>query len=529
MTAQPAARGFRPPDAVAALAAKGRNGDTEMAHVTKGEIVVPKSVQTPEVKQTLARGFADKGLSVGRYMVGGMPGINPETGAEEFADPYPLPEGFRTLAQEIGGYQNPTLDQYNSVATRRDAFLSSASDQDKRAIYDTYYKGSLGNGAEYSADALSGAISRGDTDFRTRNAPAPPPEPPPPPGGGPSAGVPALPTPTPPPTGATLGPQNIAAPSPVPRPTGRPAPGPANVNLDESSASHLNTMLDSGSPLMERAKARAAGFSNARGLLNSSIAAGAGEAAMIDAATPFALQDAQVNAARNLSDQVFRQTQAMSEMEFDQAEYLQAIENASKAYLSDLQFRQAQGLAEQGFNFEDYLQAVRISAESNLSDQQFRQQGALQGRELESVERRAADDIAARERMLGRQLTAEEQAQIREIASRESIATEDANVRRFLGNLDATTRASLANIEDSRLRAIANMQIQGQDRNAAMTAVLNIERTYADQFVAIQNNPNIPADARTTMLTSLGRQRDAQMSIIEQTYDVDLDWPVTPA
>ena len=67
------------------LAAHGRNGDTEIAHVTPGEVVVPLPVQTPEVRKTLEDAFAGVGSSMDRYTVGNSEQrINPDTGEPEF-------------------------------------------------------------------------------------------------------------------------------------------------------------------------------------------------------------------------------------------------------------------------------------------------------------------------------------------------------------------------------------------------------------------------------------------------------------
>jgi hypothetical protein len=73
------------------------------------------------------------------------------------------------------------------------------------------------------------------------------------------------------------------------------------VQDNELSRNQLNSMLADESPLLQRARARAAAAMNSRGLLNSSTAVGASEGAAWDAAAPFALQDAQTytNAARD--------------------------------------------------------------------------------------------------------------------------------------------------------------------------------------------------------------------------------------
>lgn len=61
---------------------------------------------------------------------------------------------------------------------------------------------------------------------------------------------------------------------------------------NEMSAYHLNQMLGSDSPLMQRARQQAMAGAGGRGLMNSSIAQGSAMGAMIDRAQPFALQDA---------------------------------------------------------------------------------------------------------------------------------------------------------------------------------------------------------------------------------------------
>jgi hypothetical protein len=68
------------------------------------------------------------------------------------------------------------------------------------------------------------------------------------------------------------------------------------VGDEEMSAWHLNKITGSNSPLMQRVGARAAAQGASRGLMNSSITAGNAQGMMIDAAQPFALQDAGVHA-----------------------------------------------------------------------------------------------------------------------------------------------------------------------------------------------------------------------------------------
>lgn len=66
-----------------------------------------------------------------------------------------------------------------------------------------------------------------------------------------------------------------------------------NVSKDQTVAGQLSSLLASDSPLMQQARTRAMQTAQSRGLLNSSMAASAGEAAMYDAAMPIATADAQ--------------------------------------------------------------------------------------------------------------------------------------------------------------------------------------------------------------------------------------------
>jgi len=88
---------------------------------------------------------------------------------------------------------------------------------------------------------------------------------------------------------------------------------PITANIDESitSAGRLDKMLKSDSPLMKRAETKGKQYANQRGLLNSSMAAGASTGAMIDRAAPIAQQDSNSLMQSALSDQQSKQEQKL--------------------------------------------------------------------------------------------------------------------------------------------------------------------------------------------------------------------------
>jgi len=76
----------------------------------------------------------------------------------------------------------------------------------------------------------------------------------------------------------------------------------AGVSDNELVSGNLNKLLAQGSPYLEKARSDSLQMALGRGLQNSSIAAGAGEAAAIGAALPIAQGDAQVQTARTTAD-----------------------------------------------------------------------------------------------------------------------------------------------------------------------------------------------------------------------------------
>lgn len=99
-------------------------------------------------------------------------------------------------------------------------------------------------------------------------------------------------------SGTTFSNQN---PDPM-RPLQRPDGGfrTRDVNENELSSNQLNSLLDQNSAYIQRARNSGLAQANSRGLLNSSMAAGAAQGAAIDAAMPMAMQ--QAGAYTNVGD-----------------------------------------------------------------------------------------------------------------------------------------------------------------------------------------------------------------------------------
>jgi len=99
----------------AQLSAQGRGEDTEIAHVARGEFVIPRALQTPELIAILRRAAEAKGIAFERLRVGSQQnGINPATGVSEFASPTSPPyryEGPIDPGISVTGSRLPPLAQ----------------------------------------------------------------------------------------------------------------------------------------------------------------------------------------------------------------------------------------------------------------------------------------------------------------------------------------------------------------------------------------------------------------------------------
>lgn len=149
------------------------------------------------------------------------------------------------------------------------------------------------------------------------------------------------------PTAATAAPVDTTLPAApaapaltTPATASPPAPVLRTVDpAKETVAGQLNTLTAKDSPLMTRARTGAMQTANARGLMNSSIAAGAGEAAAIDSALPIATADANIQGVTSRDNQSaqnafgFQQLQANSAKELAniEAQYKTAMQGSATA------------------------------------------------------------------------------------------------------------------------------------------------------------------------------------------------------
>jgi len=128
-------------------------------------------------------------------------------------------------------------------------------------------------------------------------------------------------------------------------------------------ADQMQGLLSKSSPYIKTARSSAEQKANSRGLLNTSIAAGAGEKAAIESALPIASQDA--SAYNTMGTNVFQQkaTEDLLGTETGHKSTLMAQEAAQASDLSAQEFGQKETLYDNQYDYETQLKQMEFTSE----------------------------------------------------------------------------------------------------------------------------------------------------------------------
>ena len=297
-------------------------------------------------------------------------------------------------------------------------------------------------------------------------------------------------------------------------------PSMAEVDANESmtSAGRLDQMLQSGSPLMERAKTQGKQSANSRGLLNSSMAAGAAQGAMIDRAQPFALQD-----SNNLMQNARQNADAENQQNMLQSSTL------ADSFLNNQQFQQQSALQSQDYNIRSNLQEQQSGLQAQQEAQQFGYEQALTGQQAEIQEQRdnRLAELDRQQTQLQADLT-EAQAQ-NDFGRQQQLNEQSAALQQerdellFSQDLDRTAqeyglRSEM--LEQEGQQAMENLYGTSL-ANAWGVMGNNVTDIVAQSMIEIndiQSNPNIDADDKTDMIEQIKSARDSDVEFQAELY-----------
>ncbi len=245
-------------------------------------------------------------------------------------------------------------------------------------------------------------------------------------------------------------------------------PSVVEVQPDALVQNQMNAILDRDDPFVKRARHKAMEVANSLGTLNSSMAAGAGEAAAIDAALPIASQDAGVFQKQQLTNQQAENTAALQDA---QAETNVSLSNTD---------------AENQFTSQKY--GAELEQHSAAQKQQYGLDAldAEYGHRLTEIQERLAADV----------------------------------------DLQTLKNAGALDLQEMRNNA-AQMNLDAASYENYLTSHLAVQTMMNNEISLIQNKEGVTAADKTTAIDEVtGRYQDS-FAFIDQIYTEALnqwDW-----
>ena len=90
--------------------------------------------------------------------------------------------------------------------------------------------------------------------------------------------------------------------------------------------------------------------------------------------------------------------------------------------------------------------------------------------------------------------------------------------------LSLATQEKLASMTQNTQLQVANMNVSSNQQDKAAAAAVSYANVYSNLLNSINSNKDIPADARAAYLDNAKTLYNNGMSLVEQTYNVQLDW-----
>ena len=246
---------------------------------------------------------------------------------------------------------------------------------------------------------------------------------------------------------------DMNAPSPQVTAPALQAPTMGSVSSDATVAGQMDKILSSNSPLLQRAKTRAAQAANSRGLLNSSMGVQAGEEAVLTTAMPMAQQDASTYANQGLVNQGAQNQFSTAANKYNTDSAMSQQQFGQNFQLSDQQYGQQTGT---GAYRGQGLIGANLQSQLALQkgQQDFSASEAALGRTQQTALQEGQQGFASGEAALGRtQQTALQEGQ-QDFASGES-------------ELDRTQQVTL--MRDAHKNAVSTAKTQQEYEQANLT------------------------------------------------------------
>lgn len=256
------------------------------------------------------------------------------------------------------------------------------------------------------------------------------------------------------------------------------------------ASSQLAKILQSGSPLMTVARSGAERAAARRGLLASSISAGAGEEAMINTATPIATQDANTWAQSQRDSAQAANDFARDANNFGRQKAMTQYQGilAREAQSADQSFRSSESALERQLQAD--LQSGRITADAAQNQLNRDQQARLQELQDQGLDRRQAESIAAQERQ-------QREAQL------------------FQRQESADSRVH----QETMTRLTAQLNQDAAKANIPQTMVADMSARMSSAVQQILADPNMDGAAKDVAISNYYKYANTQMQWVASFYN----------
>jgi hypothetical protein len=309
----------------------------------------------------------------------------------------------------------------------------------------------------------------------------------------------------------------------------------SQTQAPDTVAGNVATLAGKDSELNRMAKTEGLKAANSRGLLNSSMAVGAAQDAVLKNVLPIAQQDAGQAFLKNRAAQDFEygMTAMEGQQQFQSGERLGGQQFLTSERTGTQQFQTAERTAAEIFQSGENVAARTWQTAENLSQRNFLGTQADLDRDLQTLLQQ--NQITSQEGMFYANLaqTAGIEAANRQL--QRDLLDKDLAFRMKEGNLDRASaeRMQAADIASDKIIAtlsrdlqqtIASWNVKSTDKAAAAQYVSNVGTQYTADVDSINSNTNMSAAARTTALTAAKNRYNTRLNLGEQLFAIDLKW-----
>ena len=289
------------------------------------------------------------------------------------------------------------------------------------------------------------------------------------------------------------------------------------------------------SPLNQMARVEGLKAANRRGLMNSSMAIGASQEAVLKNALPIASQDAAQAFQKNQAAKAFEYGMTAQELQnaFASGERLGGQEFAQGERVAGQEFATGERLGAEAFQTGENIAARGWQTAENIAQRGFLGTQAQLDRDLEATLQ--TQQIKATEANLIRQIASTEGIEAANRTLQKTLQENDIQFRMREGNLDraAAVQAQQNDIafqtqqnalnRDLQAR-IAQMNLTGTQQAGAAQMINNTQAAYQSEYQSIMGNTKLTAAQRATQLTAANNRYRSGLNLVEQTYGIRLGY-----